>query len=87
MSAAAANRLILVDSSKLVIVDQGLDVESSEGAALQFDDLPTADPANVIPVFQTDTAFIRVLRYIHWTIGADDAVAFATLTALGGSAA
>jgi hypothetical protein len=84
-SPAAGNKLVLVDASKLVITDEGLDVSASESAALQMDTTPTDGAANVVAAFQTNTTFVRIVRFLHWELVTTDAVAFIEIGELAGS--
>ena len=84
-SAAAGSKLILVDAGKLLVVDEGLEIQGSRQAAIQMSDAPTAGAANVVAAFQTNTLFVKVQRYVHWTLVTDDAVAFTTIPELAGS--
>ena len=86
-SPAAANRIILIDASRLVVVDELLDVASSSVAAIQMDDAPTNNAATgagaqLVSGFQTNSAFVRAVRYIWWALLADNAVAFTEIAAL-----
>ncbi len=78
----AGNRVILVDAGKLAVTDLGLEVSASEQAALQMSTTPTAGAANVVPACQTDTSFVRIIRYVHWTLATDNAVAFNEISEL-----
>ena len=84
-SAAAGNRLVLVDAGALVVVDEGLDVQGSRQAAIQMSDAPSVGAANVVSAFQTGVALVKIQRFIHWTLLTDDAVAFTEIPELAGS--
>ena len=85
VSRAAKNFLILVDASKLAVVDDGLDIDTSDVTAVQPVDNPSAGPTNHVSGFQNNTAFVKFQRYLSWTLAADDAVAYTEIAALAGS--
>ena len=41
--------------------------------------------ANVIAAFQGNTTFVRITRFLSWTLAADDAVAYTGISELAGS--
>lgn len=84
-SGAAGNKLVLVDAGRLFVVDEGLEVDSSRGAAIQLSDSPTDGPANLVAAFQTNTIYSRLQRWIGWTKAGDDVVAFIEISDLAGS--
>ena len=84
-SAAAANRLILVDASQLVIVDNGLEVGASESAAVLMDDSPSPGAAQEVSGWGTNTVFLRFTRRVWWSLLRADAIAYTTLGELANS--
>lgn len=87
VSPAAGNKLVLVDTGELAVSDNGLRVTASQEAAVQMTDSPTAGAAQMISGFQTNTTFLRFVRSVWWAVMRDDAVAFTTISDLGGSPA
>lgn len=87
VSVAAGNKLILVDAGKLLVVDEGLELEGSRQAAIQMSDAPVVGATNVVAAFQTNVVFVKVQRYVHWTRVTDDAVAYTEIPELAGSPA
>lgn len=85
VSAAAGNKLILVDAAKLLVVDEGLELQGSRQAAIQMSDAPSIGAQNVVAAFQTNVVFVKVQRYVHWVLVTDDAVAFTEIPELAGS--
>ncbi len=85
LSPAAANTIILIDAAHLVVVDELLEVASSTAAAIEMSDTPmnsaaTGAGAQLVSGWQTNTAFVRAVRYLWWAVTAADAVAFTTTT-------
>ena len=90
-TAAADHHLILVDASQLAVVDHGLLVESAKYASVEMSDTPAnsaaaGQGANLVSAFQTDVAFLRLIRYLWWTLVTDDAVGFIELPLFGSPA-
>lgn len=85
VSAAAANRLILVDAGRLLVTDEGLEVSRSQEAAIQLSTTPSDGATNLVAAFQTNTVFVRLIRYVGWVKSGDDVVAFSEIDALAGS--
>jgi hypothetical protein len=81
----AGNKLVAFDATYVASLDAGLEVESSEHAAIQMDDEPSEGPQSVVSAWATDTAVIRLIRYLTWQKTRDDAAQFLELTDLGGS--
>ena len=84
-SAGAGNKLILVDAGKLLTVDEGLELQGSRQAAIQMSDAPALGGTNIVSAFQTNTVFVRIMRFVHWTLVTDDAVAYTEIPELAGS--
>ena len=85
VSAAAGNKLILIDAGKLLVVDEGVQIEGSRQAAVQMSDTPSVGATNVVAAFQTNTMLVKIQRYVHWTLVTDDAVAYTEIPELAGS--
>lgn len=83
-SRAAGDRLVLVDAAELTVTDEGLTIDSSENAAVQMNDAPSGGAAQMVSGFQTNTSFLRTIRYLHWSLLNDDAISFLELP-IGGS--
>ena len=84
---AAANKIILVDAARLVVVDELLDVAASTLAAIQMDDAPTNSAvtglgAALVSGWQTNSVFVRAVRYLWWALTTADAVAFTEIAGL-----
>lgn len=79
VSKAAGSKLILVDAGVLGVSDNGMIVEASNYSAIQMDTDPAAGAQNLVSAFQTNTTFIRITRYVHWVLGADDGVGYIEL--------
>ena len=77
-SAAAGNKLILIDAAQLATYDLGLEVDHSEVAAISSTDNP-GTPDTVVSGFQCNTTFLRFVRYVSWLLAADDAISFVEL--------
>jgi hypothetical protein len=84
-SRAAGNRLILIDPTELVVVDNGLDVTVSTQAAVAMDDNPSAGAAQLVSGYQTGTAFLKFVRRLWWALLRADAVAYTTISDLANS--
>jgi hypothetical protein len=73
--------LILIDSAKVLIADDGqADVDLARDAAIQMSDAPTqhagtATPSNVVSLFQAGAVALRATRVINWR-GLDGAAAY-----------
>jgi hypothetical protein len=78
-SAAAGNRLILLDASRLVVTDEGLLVDASDIAAVQMDDSPSESPSNMVSAFQTNTIFLRFTPFLDWRLQGDNSIGFIEL--------
>lgn len=86
-SRAAANKVILIDAARLAVVDDGLEIDFSGAASVQLYDNPSAGPLSLVSAWQTNSAFIRLTRFLSWTLAANDAVAFTEISELAGSPA
>jgi hypothetical protein len=80
VSPAAENRLIAVDSDRLVVIDEAVEVRTGT-PDLQMDNSP-ADPTVaatvLVSAWQRGLQVVRVEHWCNWTKAAD-AVAFLTL--------
>lgn len=86
LSKAAGAKVILIDAARLAVTDEGITIEQSRQTAIQMLDNPSNGAANLVSAFQTNTAVLRVIRYVHWTKLTDDAVAFLELPIAGSPA-
>lgn len=91
LSKAAGNKLILIDAANLVVTDEGLDVGRSDQSAIQMADDPTNNAATatgstLVSAFEANATIIRLLRWLHWTLVADDAVGYIELPINGSPA-
>ncbi|MGE3508425.1 MAG: phage major capsid protein [Vicinamibacterales bacterium] len=77
-SPAAGNRLVLIDGAQIVVSDEGMTVDKSDVAAIELDDAPSGS-GQLVAAMQTNSTFLKVLRYIDWRTVNDDAVAFLEL--------
>jgi len=87
-SLAAANKIILIDAGRLVVVDELLEVAGSTHAAVEMDDAPVGSAAGptgaaLVSGWQTNTAFLRAVRLIWWALTTDDAVAYTEVAGAG----
>ena len=87
-SPEAANKLILIDANRLVVVDGLLEVAGSSIAAVELESAPTNSAATglgaaLVSGFQGNVTFVRALRYLWWTLMAENAVAFTTIDVSG----
>ena len=83
----AGDKLILLDAALLVVVDQLLELAAGRTASVEMQDPATNNAvtpigAATVSGWQTNTAFLRVIRYIWWMLTVPDAVAFLTLGGL-----
>ena len=85
-SAAAGNRLILLDAAELAIYDGPINVERSGVASLAMSDSPSS-PASQTSLFQTDAVGVKLEYATSWALLSDDGAAALELTALGVSPA
>jgi hypothetical protein len=83
---AAANRLILIDSSEVAVADGGLEVDESGQVAVQMTDNPSGG-ASLVSAFQTGTRVARFIRSLTWAKLRDDAAGYVELGVLAGSPA
>jgi hypothetical protein len=81
--AAADNHLILIDGGAVAVSDNGLAIERSDVASLQMTDTPSAGPTNLVSLFQSDSAAIKLTRFLYWSLGHADGVAFLDLPISG----
>jgi HK97 family phage major capsid protein len=78
---AAGANLILVDCDGVVVVDAGLELDTSGAAGLEMSDVPamtsvTPTGANLVSMWQTDSTAFRAVRFVSWVKGRSDAVGF-----------
>jgi HK97 family phage major capsid protein len=81
-SRAAGEHVVLLDGSMLAVVDEGLDATQSSHAAIALDDNPSS-PAQFVSSFQTNSVFLKLVRWVSWQLMADDAVAYFDLPIAG----
>jgi hypothetical protein len=86
VSAAAGNRLILLDSAEVALFDGDLLVDRSNVATLAMSDAP-ASPASQTSLFQTDATSVKLDYSVSWATLSDDAVAALEITDLAVSPA
>jgi hypothetical protein len=86
VSAAAGDKLVLVDSARVLVVDEGLEIARAESAAIEMDDAPTSGARPLVSGFQNNLAFVRVVRMVWWALASDDAIGYVQLP-IGGSPA
>ena len=84
--AAAENKLILVDGNSLIISDNGLGLQGTNRASIHMDTSPSS-PGSQVSAFQTNSSFIKIVRWIHWSLAHSDGVAFIQLPVTLGSPA
>lgn len=67
----------ILDGSKIVVADDSLITFAvSTVTSAQFNDAPTAGPANMISAFQTNTRILKALRYVNFARASASAAAF-----------
>jgi len=91
-SPAAGRNIILIDADQIATYDGGVEVAPSEDAAVEMSDAPTNNAvtgagAQLVSLFQTGAAGVRLTQTCDWRLLADDAVGFVALDELGGSPA
>ena len=86
ISPAAGNRLILIDANELATFDDGVEIESSDIAAIEMVDTPTPGASTVVSAFQTGFSVVRIIQYVNWVKLRDDAVGFLELDISGSPA-
>jgi len=80
ISAAATNKLVLLDASCLGVSDNGLILDATQHATLMLDTAAADNAGQVLTsAFGQNMAFIKLTRYVDWTLGCDDAVAYLEL--------
>jgi hypothetical protein len=64
----AGSRVFAIEQGAVAYAFGGIDVQSSEQAALQMNDAPSGDPANLVSMFQTNNVALRVDAVANWTV-------------------
>jgi HK97 family phage major capsid protein len=82
VSTAAGDKLILVDGAALAVFDGGIAVEPARAASVEMSDAPAGGA--MVSAFMSNLVFLKVVRYLNWTLAHADAVAFIELP-IGGS--
>ena len=78
-SAAAGNKLILIDSSQLVVTDEGMLVDRSTEVSLQMDDAPSDGAQSLVSFFQANAVAMKFQRFLDWKLTSDDAIGYVEL--------
>jgi HK97 family phage major capsid protein len=79
-SPAASNRLILIDAACLGVFDGGLSFDVSQSATIQLNTAPADSAGQVLSSgFQQNLAFVKVLRFVDWTLAYSDAIGYVDL--------
>jgi HK97 family phage major capsid protein len=91
-SAAAGNKIALLDCDALVMFDGGVEIARSDVASVEMSDAPgqsaaTGTGAQLVSFFQTGTAGVKLLQTCDYQLLADDGIAFVELADIGGSPA
>ena len=71
----AKESLVLVHGASCAVADAGAEPELSTDASVQSDTQPQTGAQNLLSGFQDNLVFIRVCRYINWTMRRANAVA------------
>ena len=87
ISAAAGNRLILVDANQVAVHLGNLETEGSGEASIEMTDSPSSGSAQQTSLWQRTSVCVRLSVTATWALLADDAVSFVELSELGGSPA
>jgi hypothetical protein len=75
IDSAGSGPLILIDPTGVQFADDGISVDTSFAGTLAMSDSPSS-PAMQTSLFQTNSAAVRVLRYINWQRARDNSVAY-----------
>lgn len=68
-SDAVADRVIVIDTSRVLLADDGeLAIERAHSASLVMSDSPANTPGSVVSMFQTNSTAIRLERYMNWKV-------------------
>jgi hypothetical protein len=87
---AAGNRIIYCDGAAVATYNGPLEVESSGVTSVEMTDTPSGNSATgagaqMVSLFQTGGAAVRLIKTADWKTLADDAVAVIEVTELAGS--
>ncbi len=79
IASAAQDKLIFLDGTALFFHDGPVELDVSRSAALQLNDQPTAEAANVVAMWQTNSLAIRVQQVVGWAMAVPDGVSYCEL--------
>ncbi len=80
VSSGSPGILALVDGDAVLVVDEGIAIDSSKVASLEFDTAPVGGAgATVSSLWQTNAIGMRFQRYIAWSLAWSDGAAFIDL--------
>jgi HK97 family phage major capsid protein len=66
---SSGNYLALLDASQVALADEDqANVSIAENATVQMDSSPSGGATTVVSLFQTDSAAIRVERFLNWRL-------------------
>ena len=77
-SAFVPDVLVCCDCDRVVVSDEGLEIDQARGAAIQMSTTPSAGAQNLVSLFQAGAVALRVTRFLYWA-KADDSVAWISL--------
>src|SRR5262249_17436730 len=81
-SANAQNRLLLIDSSDVLIADGGIvEVDYAQSASFVSTTVPDSSPltTSLVSAYQRNIVLIRVTRLVSWIRGHDTSIVFAVV--------
>ena len=59
--------ITLLDPAQILVADEGRgNIEVAMEASLQMEDVPVAGATNLVSLYQTHTAALRLTRYLNW---------------------
>ena len=88
ISPAAESKLVLLDAAALGVSDNGVEIEASQHATVEMDSAPVGGASNVVrSAFQENLSFIRINRFVDWSLAYADGVGYLDLPIATGSPA
>ena len=79
IASAAGSKLIFMDGAALWYSDGGVELDRATDAAFQFSDTPSADAANTVSLWQTNTIAFKAIQYVSWRLADATAIAYIEL--------
>jgi hypothetical protein len=69
-STSGGGILGFVDAARLTFADGEVEVDTAVAASLQLSDAPSASPANLVSLFQTNTVAFRIVQHLGFLVDA-----------------